>query len=63
MGGAKGAKREWFNPYETLLRKREAQAEIDPEVAQITVKLFKANVLPGWVAEQLDIETMKLVLD
>lgn len=63
MGGAKGAKREWFNPYETLLRKREAQAEIDQRVAEITVELFKSSVLPGWVAEMLDIETMKLVLE
>jgi hypothetical protein len=61
MGGAKGAEREWFNPYETLLKKREAQAEIDLEVARITVELFKSNILPGWAAEMLDIETMKLV--
>lgn len=63
IGGAKNPKREWFNPFETAIKQKELKKVIDQEVAKICCELFDNKKMPPWVIEQIDIETMKMVLD
>lgn len=63
--GVKHPETNWINPFPRLIEKNHAQANFDPEVAQIFIELAKTGNVPRWVFQEFpsEINLIKSCLD
>ncbi len=60
LHGVKKPESTWFNEYELIQRKREANKYFSPELAKKYVELHNGSIIPAWVDEMTDLDKMKL---
>lgn len=60
LHGVKQPDTTWFNEYELIQRKREANKYFSPKLAKKYVELHNDCIIPAWVDEMTDLDKMKL---
>jgi hypothetical protein len=58
--GVKNPKRDWFNWAAVVKRKRELNALMAPETAQMWIELADQGKLPEWAVTQINRDEMEL---
>lgn len=61
--GAKRANPDDFNPVAKILKQDCAQKEIPAQAATVFLELARENRIPGWVAQQVDVESIRMAAE